>query len=184
MASMLGNALLGLLARGPATGYDLTRRMRDPVGFFWTARHSQVYPELARLEEAGEIRHREVAGRGPRANKVYSITASGRRALREWLASPMPPATVRDEEVLRAYSLWQLDPPAARTFVAGRREWHAAQLAAFEELRSELDADPASGTPDDPLWGNRAALEAGLLARRAGVEWCDWVLARLEGPPG
>lgn len=180
MPSMLGHALLGLLARGPATGYDLSRRMRDPIGYFWTARHSQIYPELARLEEAGQIRHTEVSGRGPRPNKVYALTAAGRRELRDWLVSPMTQAPVRDEEVLRAYNLWQLDPDAARAFVTERRAWHAEQLASFEEIRAELDAQPPAADRAEPVWGNRAALEAGLLSRRAGVEWCDWMLSRLS----
>ena len=64
MTSTLGYAILGLLADGPQTGYDLTRRMERPVGFYWTARHSQIYPELARLEAAGLVRHRSSTGRG------------------------------------------------------------------------------------------------------------------------
>jgi hypothetical protein len=79
----------------------------------------------------------------------------------------------------RAYSLWQVDTAAARAFVVERRRWHAEQLATFEGLRAELDAELAAGDPTGPLWGNRAALQAGVLARRAGVEWCDWLLSRL-----
>lgn len=45
--STLGYAILGLLAAQPQTGYDLARLMRTPIGYMWTARHSQIYPELA-----------------------------------------------------------------------------------------------------------------------------------------
>ena len=60
--SNLGCALLGLLARSPSTGYDLARRMERPVGYFWSARHSQIYPELAKLERAGLVSHEVVDG--------------------------------------------------------------------------------------------------------------------------
>ncbi|HEY3085299.1 MAG TPA: PadR family transcriptional regulator [Candidatus Dormibacteraeota bacterium] len=49
----LGYAILGLLARQSLSGYDLARRLRRPIGFYWTARHSQIYPELRRLTALG-----------------------------------------------------------------------------------------------------------------------------------
>lgn len=42
----LGHVLLGLLARAPASGYDLAQKLKGPVDFFWQARHSQIYPSL------------------------------------------------------------------------------------------------------------------------------------------
>ena len=61
-ASTLGFALLGLLARQPRTGYELSQALRRPIGYFWTAGHSQVYPELARLDAAGYISHTVIDG--------------------------------------------------------------------------------------------------------------------------
>ena len=49
----LGYAILGLLSREDLSGYDLTQRMAGRVGYFWSARHSQIYPELAKLEDGG-----------------------------------------------------------------------------------------------------------------------------------
>ncbi len=51
----MGYAILGLLAREALSGYDLSSRMRAPVGYFWEARHSQIYPELARLAADGKV---------------------------------------------------------------------------------------------------------------------------------
>ncbi|MCA1730348.1 MAG: PadR family transcriptional regulator [Actinobacteria bacterium] len=58
--STLGYVILGLLAREQLSGYDLMNRMQERVSFFWQARHSQIYPELARLEERGMVTHRVV----------------------------------------------------------------------------------------------------------------------------
>ena len=85
--SDLGHALLGLLARREATGYDLSARLAAPLGYFWTARHSQVYPELARLEAAGLVSYEEIPGRGPRPTKRYAVTAAGRSALAAWVVT-------------------------------------------------------------------------------------------------
>lgn len=180
MTSSLGFALLGLLARADGTGYDLTRRMDRPVGYFWTAQHSQIYPELARLEADGLIRHRVVEGAGPMPTKRYAITADGRRALSEWVTSPIEDQPVRDQETLRVYSLWAAEPAAARDLVERLRERHAAALEDYTRQREEVAADPASRIPSAPLFGNRIALEAGVRSRSAAVEWCDWLLGELD----
>ena len=183
MTSSLGFALLGLLARSEGTGYDLTRRMDRPVGYFWTARHSQIYPELARLEADGLIRHRVVEGAGPMPTKRYAITAAGRRALADWVTSPIEDHPVRDLETLRIYSLWAADPAAARALVERLRGRHLAALEDYSRQREEVDADPASHVPSAPLFGNRIALEAGVRGRKAAVEWCDWLLGELDREP-
>ena len=51
--SALGYALLCALHKEPLTGYDLVRRMHRPIGYYWSARQSQIYPELSRLTAAG-----------------------------------------------------------------------------------------------------------------------------------
>src|ERR1700710_642665 len=110
----LGYAVLGLLAERPHTGYDIARRMERPIGYFWTAQHSQIYPELARLEADGLVRHRVVDGPGPRDTKRYRITPAGRAALRAWVDAPVPAQPGRSELLLRVRSLWVVGPrPAA-----------------------------------------------------------------------
>src|SRR5262245_57241244 len=109
----LGYALLGLLARGALSGYDLARQMKRPVGYFWQARHSQIYPELARLEARGLVTHQVVEQHDRPDKKVYAISEAGRVALQAWLTAPLEEPPVRDELVLRAFSVWLADPLAA-----------------------------------------------------------------------
>jgi hypothetical protein len=77
--STLGYALLALLARGPRSGYDLAQRMNRPIGFFWQAQHSQIYPELARLEQLGWVTHQVIVQEDRRRR---SSTPSPRRGTR------------------------------------------------------------------------------------------------------
>src|SRR3954454_8994650 len=79
----LRHGLLGLLAEGPASGYDLTRRVSETLGPIWPAQHPQIYAELNRLAEAGLI---EVDSHGPRGRKAYRITNDGLAEVRRWLA--------------------------------------------------------------------------------------------------
>src|SRR6516165_6614771 len=91
MISKLGYAILALLARQPSTGYELSARARRPLGYFWSARHSQVYPELRKLLAAGLVRFDTAPGPGPRDKKVYSLTDYGMTRLRDWVIQPPNP---------------------------------------------------------------------------------------------
>ena len=182
MTSTLGHAILGLLARAPSTGYDLARRMERPVGYFWTAGHSQIYPELARLEAAGLVEHEEVDGAGPRPTKRYTVSDTGLAALRAWVASDLEPQPVRDLEVLRLWSVWTVEPEVARDLVRQARAQHSARLAAYEGELAELADDPAARDPRRPAFASRVTLEGGVHSRRAAVEWCDWLLTELGDP--
>src|SRR5438270_4169475 len=97
----LGYALLSLLARELLSGYDIARYMQVPVGFFWQARHSQIYPELARLEAQGLVTHQVVEQRDRPDKKLYSITGAGHAALRQWVTEPTADPPVRNELVLK-----------------------------------------------------------------------------------
>ena len=177
--SNLGRALLGLLARSPSTGYDLARRMERPVGYFWSARHSQIYPELARLEREGLVSHEVVDGAGPRPTKRYAVTPAGMAALRTWVAEEAEPQPVRDLETLRLWSVWTVEPETARTLVRHARAGHEEALHAYEAELSAIVGRLEAQDRSHPLFASALTLEGGVRARRAAVEWCDWMLERL-----
>ena len=181
--SSLGHALLGLLARRPSTGYELARRMDRPVGYFWTAHHGQIYPELARLEGAGLVAHELIEGAGPRPTKRYAVTPAGLAALREWVASEFDPGPVRDLEQLRVWSLWTVAPYEARTLVRALRERRAGQLADWERQREEVAAEPGADDPASPVFASLMSLEGGVRVAAALLGWCDLMLDRLAADP-
>lgn len=178
----LGYAILGLLSRESLSGYDLTRRMRERVGFFWSARHSQIYPELARLEERGMATHHVVEQSDRPDKKVYEITEAGMRALREWVTAPFEPKDTRDEMVLRAYSVWLADPEKAVALFREQERKHKEQLQKYEGIeawmRKEWGGDLEQ--PDSPRFASYAALRRGIIYERGSVEWCRWVADSLE----
>lgn len=86
-------ALLGLLADGELSGYDLKRLVERSVGYFWRPARSQIYAVLPRLVERGLARRRAVAQAMRPDKQVYRITPAGRGALRTWLdAAPLDPS--------------------------------------------------------------------------------------------
>jgi len=179
----LGYAILGLLSREALSGYDLTGRMKGRVGYFWSARHSQIYPELARLEDGGFVTHSVVEQRERPDKKVYEITAAGLAALKEWVVRPPEPKPSRDELVLKAYSVWLADPEEAATLFRGEESRHEEQLAHYEELESWMEGEWGEelSRPDGPRFATYAALRRGIIYERGAAEWCRWVAESIEG---
>lgn len=180
MISGLGQALLGLLAREPATGYDLTRAMDRDLAYFWSARHSQVYPELAKLEAGGQVRHTVVAGAGPRPTKRYEITPEGKALLLEWIVTEPEQTVERDPVLLRISSLWLVDPAAAHAVVGGVRRRSTARLELYQRFAAEFDSRDETQDPGSPDFATRATLEVGIRYHQGRLDWCDWIDGRLD----
>ncbi|MDP8949764.1 MAG: PadR family transcriptional regulator [Actinomycetota bacterium] len=177
----LGYAILGLLAREELSGYDLASRMRARVGHFWEARHSQIYPELARLEEGGLVTHRVVEQQDRPDKKVYEITPAGLEVLKEWVTEPPAPRPARDELVLKAYSLWLAEPEEAIALFRGQELRHEERLLAYEGVRAWMEKEWGKDVlrTDSPRFASYAALRCGILYERGYAEWCRWVAERL-----
>jgi DNA-binding PadR family transcriptional regulator len=183
-ASTLGFALLGLLARQPRTGYEISRALSEPVGFFWSAGHSQVYPELARLEQSGLVSHQVVDGPGPRDTKRYTITDAGRISLADWVAQPPEASTpAKSLLLLKIYSSWLADPAACARMLRGERAHHVELLQVFTRRQAEHErAQP--NRLDDPSakeFSSYATLRAGMSYEQHEIDWFDWIIGVLDG---
>ena len=100
--SPTAKVVLGMIALGERTGYDIKRTVEHSTAFFWGASYGQIYPELERLERAGLVKGKVVAG--GRARREYTVTAKGRRALTEWLSADGQLAfNTRDEGLLKQF---------------------------------------------------------------------------------
>lgn len=174
--------MLGLLAQEPLSGYDLKLRMERRVGNFWSAGHSQIYPELARLEAAGMVSHELVEQEGRPDKKVYEITPAGLEALKGWVVAPLEPRGARDELVLKAYSLWLAEPEEAIALFKEQERLHEERLRRYEEINAWMEREWGDdlGLPGSPRFASYAALRRGILNERGYVEWCGWVVDRLE----
>lgn len=167
MPATLGYAILAVLARTPSTGYELAARLAEPVSYFWTARHSQIHPELQRLLAAGLVEFEAVPGPGPKGKKVYSITPAGFDTLRQWVAEPPAARPVRDELALKTYAAWVADRGELLALFRKQLAMHQEQLALYEARLRSLEAQ-FGGRP--PLtvgeFGPYATLRCGISYER------------------
>jgi DNA-binding PadR family transcriptional regulator len=177
----LGYAILGLLSRDELSGYDVAGRMRARVGHFWEARHSQIYPELARLEEGGLVTHWVVEQRDRPDKKVYRITPSGLEALERWVTEPPATRPARDELVLKAYSLWLAEPGKAVALYRDQERRHEEKLLEYEDIMAWMEKEWGEEVlrTDSPRFASYATLQRGIIYERGYAEWCRWVAGRL-----
>ena len=88
---------------GATSGYAIKKAADAGTSAFWPTSLAQIYPELARLEEAGLlIRHDD--SHGARSRSSYELTDAGEEALLAWLRSPVEaPPQLRSEGMLRGF---------------------------------------------------------------------------------
>jgi DNA-binding PadR family transcriptional regulator len=168
--------LLGLLAQGPRSGYDIKQTIDEMLSHFWSESFGQIYPKLRALESEGLIRRRS-GGAGPRARVEYAITAAGRRALRSWLMRPAEPPRPRLDILLKVTFGGELPAAERRRHIEAYRAARVAQRAEYAGYDRELA--PLARTDRDAALA-RLTLRYGQLVTEAVVQWCDEALAELD----
>jgi DNA-binding PadR family transcriptional regulator len=175
----LAYAILALLARQPLTGYEIGRQLQDPIGLFWQAGHSQVYPVLARIEAQGLALATAGPGPGPRQKRRYSITPAGLTALRTWVEAP-PGRRGRDELLLRVFASWVAPPEAILRVLREAEGLHRGQLETYLGRWARMQARGGPDAPGTADFADAATLRRGIEYERGRLAWVRWLIARLE----
>jgi len=162
--------VLGLLALGPRSGYDIKATVDRSTRFFWAASYGQIYPELRRLEAEGLVAG-EDAPNGARGRRVYKLTEAGRDALLQWLVGTTTTIEYRDESLLRLFFADALPRDQALGLLDARKRGHEAYL---EVLRG-IDARPGK----DPAFVD-LVLRWGIDFNEWGRQWCEQQQLRLK----
>jgi PadR family transcriptional regulator AphA len=95
-------AVLAQVAVHPWSTYELAQQRVRYFRYVWPRAESAVYREVKRLSSMGLLEGRKDYV-GKRARTVYSITEEGRKALREWLGTPVSPFAMDFEAMIRLF---------------------------------------------------------------------------------
>jgi DNA-binding PadR family transcriptional regulator len=169
--------ILGMLQLGKRTGYEIKSLVDVSTRFFWAASYGQIYPEFARLEEAGMIRAEPVES-DTRGRKAYQLTDAGEAALRDWLLSPDAlHMELRHEGALK---LFFSDTLPREERIEPVRQMRAAHEQVLEQLQAILpDASADDADPGSP----RLCLEWGIAYQEFMIDWCSKTERRLAAEP-
>ncbi len=187
-------ALLALLSSTPRTGYDLLRIFDRSVAFVWHAPHTQIYPELRRMEAEGLLAAEELP-RGERGVKRrYRLTEAGHAELRRLAGTAVQPTREKDPYRLKAaYFEWSSKDQACAQLelhIAHYQQW----LAAWEQMARALRdrTEPillerlAVRPPEEhaAIVASKVLAYQGLIARaRMEIDWAQSGLELLDATP-
>ncbi|WP_261129262.1 PadR family transcriptional regulator [Bacillus sp. Marseille-Q3570] len=171
-------ALLGLLTKKPATGYELTQQFKETMIHFWSAHHTQIYRELIKLEEEGLVRSVHYPQEDAPDKKVYSIEESGQEALLKWLLDyQVEPPKLKDQQLLRVSMFHLIDPEDAIQFLEQSKKHHQfglQQMKIWQENQYKTDENKKAAL------GEYFTSEFGKKYMESWIEWCDWAIGILK----
>jgi DNA-binding PadR family transcriptional regulator len=163
--------LLANLAKQPAHGYELRRRVEGDLGA--TLSNNSLYPALRRFTEAGAVTRTPLPQPGRPERHVYEITSVGRELLQDMLAD-LPADLASDEaEFLSRLAHFDLLTTAERLAVLD------ARVAALTQRRAHVRGLAASAPPDG--WA-RVVLDEVLHRSDSEQRWLDTVRERASQP--
>jgi DNA-binding PadR family transcriptional regulator len=166
-------AVLGMVALGAPSGYQIRRAAALSLRFFWALGPPQIYSELNRLESAGLVSG-EDDSQGQRRRRRYELTSDGRAALERWAAANQAaPLELRDALLLQLFFADAAGPATIRTLLARIRERSEQALGAFGEQIMPAAAQSERLGFQQP----RLVAEFGEALHRFIVGWCDERLA-------
>jgi DNA-binding PadR family transcriptional regulator len=135
---------LGILAHEDASGYEIKKAVEDGMfAHFIDASYGSIYPALTQMLTDGHVSVREESHPGKPPKKVYSITSSGRTALRKALHVTPRQDKFKSEFLFQALFKDDLTPEHLAEVFEGQMEYLHRELAQIEECRQQ--AEPGSG---------------------------------------
>jgi DNA-binding PadR family transcriptional regulator len=170
-------AVLGLLALGARTGYDIKKMADEALAHFWNESFGHIYPILRRLDDRGWVTSTVEPQEGRPDRKVYALTPAGAAALREWFALPVEPVPPRNELLLKLFFAPLAPPGDLRAQIEDHRAQQQARLDTLDALAAQVAREEAHN-PNLPYW--LLTVDYGRAALRALVAWSDDALDRLQ----
>jgi DNA-binding PadR family transcriptional regulator len=160
--------VLGMVALGRRSGYEIKQAVELSIRFFWTISQAQIYPALEQLEQAGLVVGRsEPRGRRPR--RVFEMTEAGSEALRDWLTRPEPmPFELRDIGLVKLFFADTLEREDAGVLLDAVRRRSAERVAALREIEPAARVGAEEGDRYPLL-----TLRMGIAFHQAMVDVCD-----------
>jgi DNA-binding PadR family transcriptional regulator len=166
--------VLGLVACGASTSYELKQRVAGSVGFMWSFPHSALYAEPARLVGLGLLSdEQEEHGR---RRRLYTITDQGRAELESWLRQPpTEPPQLRDLGLLKLFFSNLTSENDVRALAEAQVAVHRERLAIYQQIEAAKPAEP-----DDPF--PYATLRMGFMCENAFIAFWEEIAKNPPSP--
>lgn len=169
-------ALLAILAERDLHGYELKSSFDEKVGAFWSLNFGQIYSTLDRLEKDELVVHdRETQERRP-DRKIFRITAQGRRAVAEWLTSPVGKVrALRDEFFIKLVFMDKGDPAPILELIEKQKALYLKRMRQLTQRKLALKKEPQ----DRQALTTELLIDAGIFHAEADIRWLDLCASKI-----
>lgn len=174
----LKHAILTLLETEEGSGYDLLKRFKARLGFFWNASHQQIYQQLKKMNEDGLIHCTLDTQINKPDRKVYAITQKGHDALVEWIEQPVKVNKINDALLVKLYAGHLTDADTLMTELKEHEKIHQRMLETFLQLENDYLSLPAD--QQQPFALPYLTLRRGILGEQAWLTWASEVKQTLQ----
>jgi PadR family transcriptional regulator AphA len=169
----LKHAIMVLLETEAGSGYDLLKRFKQRLGFFWQASHQQIYQQLKVMHTEGLIDLTLEAQRGKPDRKIYAMTEAGNKELLAWLNNACKPQKINDSLLVKLYGGHLVKNSVLLSEMTQHREQHNKALLIMLEI--ELQYQSLSISERKNLALPFLTLRRGILGEQSWLAWADEV---------
>lgn len=165
-------ALLALLAKGPAHGYELKQALEKLFGAAYPQPNvGQIYVTLGRLERAGLISGRDVNQSGRPNKRIFELTAAGHEAVTAWFEETSSEPRVRDEFFMKLALAPETGLSDPVGLINRQRRHYLNLVRALNRLAAVEDQDNRI---------SQLLIEGALLHLQADLDWLERCQEEME----
>ena len=174
----LKHAILVLLETEPSSGYELVKHFKQSLGYFWNAKHQQVYQQLKKLTESKQVTFQEQSQIDKPDKKIYQITTLGREELKNWINQPVKPNKINDALLVKLYGGHLTSKDELMAELNSHIDTHEKILANLTEIENAYLT--LKGEKKDHYLLPYMTLRRGIIGEKAWLEWADEVKSTLH----
>jgi PadR family transcriptional regulator AphA len=167
-----------LLETEAGSGYDLLKRFKQRLGFFWQASHQQIYQQLKVMHQQKLIDCTLDAQQGKPDRKIYAMTETGHDELLAWLHMACKPQKINDSLLVKLYSGHLLNDAILLDKMRQHKEQHYKSLSIMLEIQQKFET--LNNNERKNLAFPFLTLRRGILGEQAWLVWADEVEAFLS----
>ncbi len=161
----------------PWSTYELAQQRVRYYRYVWPRAESAIYREAKRLAAMGLI-DGATEYTGKRSRTVYSITAAGKDALREWLGTPISPFSMNFEAMLRIF----VCPLGTKEEALHTLDQVRADAQAMLQFAGEVKQEFLDGinVTQDQVYIRALAVDFFVSLLNTVDDWAERTLAQLQ----
>lgn len=174
----LRHAILAILEKNNATGYEIAKQFEGDLRFCWQTSHQLIYRELSKLTKEKLVYFSLVGQAGKPDKKRYELTDAGEQELFRWLESPIKLANPNDSFAIKLFSGQIGCKDSILTELKSQRAEHRQRLQQFRQFENHHFPQDKR-LPRDKRW-LYLTLRKSVLMEEAWQAWADEAELMLE----